>query len=262
MCFTRRSLEATGPLDATFDILDDLDLVLRVTLRFRAVFLDRAAFTYHVHADGVARDREKVRAESIRLAEKLVREHPEVLPVLGSAAFARRQARRYGRLASMRLAAGDLDGARAALACGRRGCGGRRSARTIAPFCGSSGGSSPPAATAGCWPCRHACATRWPAITAYRASGSRSSTTASTSSASTPPSARSSAPPCGASSASRTGRASAWRSAPGSGARASTCCSGSGGPPRRRTPSWHWWAATSGSAPTAARRAGSPAAWP
>ena len=119
MCFTRRSLEATGPLDATFDILDDLDLVLRVALRFRAVFLDRAAFTYHVHADGVARDREKVREESIRLAEKLVHEHPEVLQVLGSAAFARRQARRYGRLARMRLAAGDRDGARAALARAR-----------------------------------------------------------------------------------------------------------------------------------------------
>ena len=109
-------MRAPGPLDSTFEILDDLDLVLRVALRFQAVFFDRTAFTYHVHADGVARDRQKVREESIRLAEKLVREHPEVLPVLGPAAFARRQARRYGRLASMRLAGGDLDGARAALA--------------------------------------------------------------------------------------------------------------------------------------------------
>ena len=119
MCFTRRSLEATGPLDRSFDVLDDLDLVLRVTLRFRAVFLDRAAFAYHVHPDGVARNRLKVREESIRLAEKLVREHPEALPALGAAAFARRQARRYGRLASMRLAAGDVDGARTALARAR-----------------------------------------------------------------------------------------------------------------------------------------------
>jgi len=119
MCFTRRSLEATGPLDSTFEILDDLDLVLRVTLRFRAVFLERPAFTYHVHADGVARNRQKVREESIRLAEKLVWEHPEVLPLLGPAAFARRQARRYGRLATMRLAGGDRDGARAALARAR-----------------------------------------------------------------------------------------------------------------------------------------------
>ena len=116
MCFTRRSVEATGPLDRTFDILDDLDLVLRLTVRFRAVFLDRVAFTYHVHPDGVARDRTKVREESIRLAEKLVHEHPEVLRVVGPSAFARRQARRYGRLATIRLAAGDVEGARGALA--------------------------------------------------------------------------------------------------------------------------------------------------
>jgi len=116
MCFTRRSLDATGPLDRTFDILDDLDLVLRVTVRFRAVFLDHMAFTYHVHADGVARDRTKVREESIRLAEKLVREHPEVLELVGRRTFARRQARRYDRLATVRLAAGDVEGARGALA--------------------------------------------------------------------------------------------------------------------------------------------------
>src|SRR3989442_4788268 len=116
MCFTRRSVEATGPLDRTFDILDDLDLVLRLTVRFRAVFLDRVAFTYHVHPDGVARDRTKVREESIRLAEKLVHEHPEVLRVVGPSAFARRQARRYGRLATIRLAAGDVEGSPGALA--------------------------------------------------------------------------------------------------------------------------------------------------
>src|SRR6185503_15491559 len=37
MCFTRRALEATGPFDGSFTILDDLDLVLRVTARFQAV---------------------------------------------------------------------------------------------------------------------------------------------------------------------------------------------------------------------------------
>ena len=36
MCFTRRSLEAVGPLDPTLRILDDLDLVLRVAVRFQA----------------------------------------------------------------------------------------------------------------------------------------------------------------------------------------------------------------------------------
>jgi glycosyltransferase involved in cell wall biosynthesis len=115
MCFTRRALEATGPLDPSFTILDDLDLVLRVTLRFRAVFLDVPAFAYRRHPAGVARNRERVREEAIRLGEKLAREHPEALQLLGRAAFVRRQARRYARLASARLEAGDARGARAAL---------------------------------------------------------------------------------------------------------------------------------------------------
>jgi len=116
MCFTRRALDATGPLDPSFTILDDLDLVLRVTLRFRAVFLDVPAFAYRRHAAGVARDRERIREEAIRLAEKLVREHPETLDRLGRRVFVRRQARRWGRLATARLRAGDARGARAALA--------------------------------------------------------------------------------------------------------------------------------------------------
>src|SRR5689334_638774 len=65
MCFTRRALDATGPLDPAFRILDDLDLVLRVTVRFRAIFLDVPAFAYRRHPAGVARNRDKVRAEEI-----------------------------------------------------------------------------------------------------------------------------------------------------------------------------------------------------
>jgi hypothetical protein len=75
MCFTRRALDATGPLDPSFEILDDLDLVLRVAVRFQAVFLDEPAFAYRRHPAGVARNRDKVRAEAIRLGDKLAREH-------------------------------------------------------------------------------------------------------------------------------------------------------------------------------------------
>jgi glycosyltransferase involved in cell wall biosynthesis len=116
MCFTRRALQATGPLDPTFRILDDLDLVLRVALGFQAVFIDVPAFAYRRHAAGIARDRELVREEAIRLAEKLAREHPEALDRLGRAGFVRRQARRYARLAATRLRAGDARGARRAMA--------------------------------------------------------------------------------------------------------------------------------------------------
>ena len=60
-----------------------------------------------------------VREEAVRLADKLAREHPEVLTLVGPATFARRQARRYARLATARVEAGDTAGARAALARAR-----------------------------------------------------------------------------------------------------------------------------------------------
>jgi glycosyltransferase involved in cell wall biosynthesis len=119
MCFTRRALDAVGPLDGSLTILDDLDLVLRVALRFEAVFLDVPAFAYRRHPAGIARDRLRVREEAIRLGDKLAREHPEALRLLGHGTFTRRQARRYARLARMRLRAGDARGARAALARAR-----------------------------------------------------------------------------------------------------------------------------------------------
>jgi glycosyltransferase involved in cell wall biosynthesis len=120
MCFRRRALDAVGPLDGTFSILDDLDLVLRVTTRHRAVFLDVPAFAYRRHAGGIARNRDVVREESIRLAEKLVAEHPEVLDVLGRGAFRKRQARRWARLAAVRARDGDAEAARTALGRARR----------------------------------------------------------------------------------------------------------------------------------------------
>ena len=120
MTFRRRALETVGPLDGSFTILDDLDLVLRVTTSHRAIFLDVPAFTYRRHAGGIARNRAVVREESIRLAEKLVSEHPDVLDLLGRGAFRKRQARRWARLASERARDGDAASARAALGRARR----------------------------------------------------------------------------------------------------------------------------------------------
>ena len=115
MCFTRAALDAVGPFDTTFRILDDLDMVLRVTARFPAVFVDLPVFAYRRHAGGIARDRTAVREEAIRIADKLVAAQPEVLPVLGHAEFVKRQARRHARLARERLRAGDPLGARMAM---------------------------------------------------------------------------------------------------------------------------------------------------
>jgi glycosyltransferase involved in cell wall biosynthesis len=120
MCFTRAALDAVGPFDTSFRILDDLDLVLRVAARFPAVFVDEPVFRYRRHPGGLARDRTTIREEAIRIADKLVAAQPEVLPILGRAEFVRRQARRYARLARARKKAGDPLGAQVALTQARR----------------------------------------------------------------------------------------------------------------------------------------------
>jgi len=115
MCFTRRALDAAGPLDTTLTILDDLDLVLRVTTRHRAAFLDVPAFAYRRHAGGIARRRDIVREEAIRVADALVVRHPEALAAIGPRVFKTRQAGRWARLAAARARAGDHRGAEVAL---------------------------------------------------------------------------------------------------------------------------------------------------
>ena len=113
---SRASLEAVGPLRSEFMILDDLDVMLRLSLRCRTTFVDAPLFAYRRHGAGIAQNRMMLREESIRLAERLLQEHPEILDRVGSLAYARRQARRYARLAGMQVEAGDLDAARKAIA--------------------------------------------------------------------------------------------------------------------------------------------------
>jgi tetratricopeptide (TPR) repeat protein len=116
MLISRQSLQGVGPLDSEFLILDDLDIVLRLAVRHRLVFLDRPLFAYRQHGVGVSQNRMLLRQESIRLAEKLLSDHPEVLEQLGQGDYRRRQARRYARLAKLKMEAGDPEGAREALA--------------------------------------------------------------------------------------------------------------------------------------------------
>jgi hypothetical protein len=124
MCFRRAALERAGPLDGTFRILDDLDLVLRVAVHHDGVLLDETAFVYHPGHDSVSLDRHQIHEEAIALGEKLVREHPAALRAIGPRVFRRRQARRWARLAEVRRRGGDLPAARAAIAaaCGLTPC--------------------------------------------------------------------------------------------------------------------------------------------
>jgi hypothetical protein len=115
MCFTRTALDAVGPFDTSFRILDDLDLVLRVAARFPAVFVDEPCFAIDVTR---AASRTTARPSARRRSGSPTSwssAQPEVLPVLGRTAFVRRQARRYARLARDRMRAGDTLGAQVAL---------------------------------------------------------------------------------------------------------------------------------------------------
>jgi glycosyltransferase involved in cell wall biosynthesis len=118
-CFRRGVLGEAGPLDGTFRILDDLDLVLRVAARHRGAFLDEAAFAYR-RGGGVARDRARIHEEAIAVADKLVATFPSALAAIGPGRFRRRQARRHARVARVRAAEGNRAAARAALAAACR----------------------------------------------------------------------------------------------------------------------------------------------
>lgn len=112
---TRAALDAVGPLDGGFTILDDLDLVVRVSARFPGRFIDQPAFAYRQHAGGIARNRLRLREESIALGDKLARLHPEIIERIGRRTFVRRQARRWVRVAALRGRAGDTVGAQEAM---------------------------------------------------------------------------------------------------------------------------------------------------
>jgi len=115
MCFRRTALEAAGPFDGRFRILDDLDLVLRVAARSPGRFLDVEAFAYHTHAGGVSRDRAAVRREAIAVADALAARDPAAVAAIGCARFRRRQGERWIRLAREAGRGGDASERRRAL---------------------------------------------------------------------------------------------------------------------------------------------------
>src|SRR5262249_4392464 len=91
MCFTRASLIAAGGSDPDVDVPEALDLVRRAAAHGSVVFVAAPAFSYRRHAGSASFDRVRVREASIRVAEKLVRETPSVLDLIGRQAFTKRQ---------------------------------------------------------------------------------------------------------------------------------------------------------------------------
>ena len=126
MCFRRRALDAVGPLDGAFRILDDLDLVLRVTRRASGPSSStcRRSPTAAMPAASRATATRSARSRSASPTSSCA-EHPEVLARARPrrrSARARRGAGRGSR--ATRARAGDAAGARAARS---------RRARALAP---------------------------------------------------------------------------------------------------------------------------------
>lgn len=101
------AFDALGGFDETLRIAMDLDLALRLLMRYRVAYLDRVVFFYRKHEGNIGRDAERRLLENIYTIEKLIEEHPEAERLLGRRRIARRLAYRYYRLAKSRWRAGE-----------------------------------------------------------------------------------------------------------------------------------------------------------
>ena len=108
--------DAVGGHDEGLRISMDLDLALRILMRYPVAYLDDVVFYYRKHEENISRNEEARLTENIQVIEKLLREHPAALEMLGAPSVARRIAYRYYRLAKSRWKRNEYDAARKAIA--------------------------------------------------------------------------------------------------------------------------------------------------
>jgi glycosyltransferase involved in cell wall biosynthesis len=113
---SKECLDAVGGHDESLRICMDLDLALRIFMRFPVAYMDRAVFLYRKHEGNTGRNQELRLLENIRVIEKMIRDFPQAEDLLGARRVARRVAYRYYRLAKSRWKAGNVAGAREAIA--------------------------------------------------------------------------------------------------------------------------------------------------
>jgi len=121
---SKRAYASIGGHDESLKICMDLDLSFRLFLQFPVAYLDEPLFLYRKHQGNTGRNEELRLTENIRVIEKLVTAHPEVVQSLGKEKIAARTAYRYYRLAKGRWKRGMRAEARAAL----------RSATALRPY--------------------------------------------------------------------------------------------------------------------------------
>lgn len=108
--------DAIGGHDEGLRISMDLDLALRIFMRYPVAYLDDVVFYYRKHEENISRNEEARLTENIQVIEKLLREHPAALEMLGARSVARRIAYRYYRLAKSRWKRNEYGAARKAIA--------------------------------------------------------------------------------------------------------------------------------------------------
>ena len=111
----RSVLEAVGGFDESIRIGEDMDLAMRIWMRYSVAYLDKVVFLYRKHEGNLVGDNELRLTENIRVIEKLARESPRAREILGPARIARRTAYRYYRLAKSYWKRGEKEKARAAI---------------------------------------------------------------------------------------------------------------------------------------------------
>jgi glycosyltransferase involved in cell wall biosynthesis len=121
---SKRAYNLIGGHDESLRICMDLDLSFRLLLQFPVGYIDAPLFFYRKHEGNTGRNEELRLTENIRVIEKLVAAHPEVVQSLGKEKIAARTAYRYYRLAKGRWKRGMHAEAREAL----------RSATELRPF--------------------------------------------------------------------------------------------------------------------------------
>jgi len=111
----KSALESVGGFDESIRVGEDLDLAMRIWLRYPVAYLDKVVFFYRRHEGNLVGDSELRLTDNIRVIEKLARESPRAREILGPARIARRIAYRYYRLAKNCWKRGEREKARRAI---------------------------------------------------------------------------------------------------------------------------------------------------
>jgi glycosyltransferase involved in cell wall biosynthesis len=106
---------AVGGMDESLRICHDLDLFFRLFLRFPVKYIDRVVFLYRKHQGNITRNEDLRLTENIKVIEKLRRDFPDAVEMLGARKVAQRIAYRYYRLAKGRWRRNEFVAARQAI---------------------------------------------------------------------------------------------------------------------------------------------------